>query len=122
MMNALAGGTVKVIGSSSATVIAGPMPGSTPTRVPSVTPTSAYSRLTGVIAAANPSSSSPSDSTQITPASGPAGSLTPSPWTNSRYVLTATTTASTAAQTICRSPSATDSPHHSRPAATTQLR
>src|SRR6187551_3758376 len=42
------------MGSSSATVSAGPMPGSTPTRVPSVTPTSASSRLVGVRASWNP--------------------------------------------------------------------
>ena len=34
-------------GSSSATVIAGPMPGSTPTAVPSSTPMKANSRLVG---------------------------------------------------------------------------
>ena len=41
-------------GSSSATVSAGPMPGSTPTAVPSVVPASPHSRLAGVSATANP--------------------------------------------------------------------
>src|SRR6478752_3854472 len=45
------------MGSSSATVIAGPMPGSTPTAVPSSTPMQAYSRFIGVAAVAKPSSS-----------------------------------------------------------------
>src|SRR3712207_1781578 len=59
MISALAGSSRKVIGSSIATVSAGPMPGSTPTAVPMVTPTSAHSRFPGVSAAANPSSSEP---------------------------------------------------------------
>src|SRR5882757_2717961 len=46
--------TLAVIGSSMATATAGPMPGSTPTAVPSTQPTKAHSRLTGVIAVANP--------------------------------------------------------------------
>ena len=50
MMKAVVGSSTYVIGSSSATVIAGPMPGSTPTAVPSRTPNSANSRLSGVIA------------------------------------------------------------------------
>src|SRR5258705_6012447 len=45
------------MGSSSATVIAGPMPGSTPTAVPSSTPITAYSRFIGVAASAKPWSS-----------------------------------------------------------------
>jgi hypothetical protein len=40
--------TLAVIGSSMATVPAGPMPGSTPTAVPSAQPTKAHSRLIGV--------------------------------------------------------------------------
>jgi hypothetical protein len=51
------GSTLRVIGSSIATAVAGPMPGSTPTAVPSVQPTSAHSRLTGVPAVAKPPSS-----------------------------------------------------------------
>ena len=39
MMNALIGSSVKVTGSRTATVMAGPMPGSTPTAVPSVSVT-----------------------------------------------------------------------------------
>ena len=54
MMKAAVGSRLKVTGSSSATVSAGPMPGSTPTAVPSVTPTSAQSRLKGVSATAKP--------------------------------------------------------------------
>ena len=41
-------------GSSTATVSAGPMPGSTPTAVPSVTPTSAHTRFASVSALAKP--------------------------------------------------------------------
>jgi hypothetical protein len=43
-----------VIGKSSATVSAGPMPGSTPTAVPSSTPISANKRFIGWIATARP--------------------------------------------------------------------
>src|SRR5215213_5528935 len=57
MMNALAGSRANVTGSSNATVIAGPRPGSTPTAVPSSTPTSAYNRFIGVAAVLNPSRS-----------------------------------------------------------------
>ena len=47
-MNAPTGSLkLNVIGSSSATVSAGPMPGSTPTSVPSVTPAAASSRFCG---------------------------------------------------------------------------
>ena len=42
MMNALIGSRLKVTGSSTATVSAGPIPGSTPIAVPSVVPTSAH--------------------------------------------------------------------------------
>src|SRR6267142_284275 len=45
------------MGRSSATVMAGPMPGSTPTAVPSSTPITAYSRFIGVAASAKPWSS-----------------------------------------------------------------
>src|ERR1700742_4591589 len=56
-MNAPTGSSkLNVIGSSSATVNAGPMPGSTPTRVPSVTPSAASSRFSGVSTALKPSS------------------------------------------------------------------
>ena len=48
-----------MIGSSSATVIAGPMPGSTPTAVPTITPIRASSRFIGVAAVAKPSSRKP---------------------------------------------------------------
>ena len=50
MMNAAIGCRLKVTGNRSATVSAGPMPGSTPTNVPSVTPASAHKRLIGVSA------------------------------------------------------------------------
>ena len=49
--------TLAVIGSSIATAVAGPMPGSTPTAVPMVQPSSAQSRLIGVPAVAKPCSS-----------------------------------------------------------------
>src|SRR4051812_11040399 len=55
MMNAAVGGSENVIGSSSATVSAGPIPGSTPTSVPSVTPAAASSRFSGVRTSAKPS-------------------------------------------------------------------
>src|SRR6476620_12113958 len=42
------------MGSSSATGIAGPIPGSTPTAVPSSTPMTAYNRFIGVAASPNP--------------------------------------------------------------------
>src|SRR6476620_11004881 len=45
------------MGNSSATVIAGPIPGSTPTAVPSSTPITAYIRFIGVAASAKPCSS-----------------------------------------------------------------
>ena len=54
MMNALVGSSVNVAGSNSATVKAGPMPGSTPTAVPSVTPANAHARCGNVSALANP--------------------------------------------------------------------
>src|SRR5262245_769 len=54
MMNALIGSRLKVTGSSTATVSAGPMPGSTPIAVPSVVPTSAHPRLCSANAPANP--------------------------------------------------------------------
>ena len=46
-----------MIGSSIATAVAGPMPGSTPTAVPIVQPSSAHSRLIGVPAVTKPCSS-----------------------------------------------------------------
>src|SRR5688500_903664 len=55
MMNALNGSSVKVTGSSKATVNAGPMPGRTPTAVPSVTPASAHNRCGTVSAVRKPS-------------------------------------------------------------------
>src|SRR6476659_8943558 len=48
------GSTCAVSGSSIATVSAGPMPGSTPTAVPTMQPTKAHSRLMGVAAVAKP--------------------------------------------------------------------
>ncbi len=56
-MNAPTGSEkLNVIGSSSATVSAGPMPGSTPTSVPSVTPAAASSRFWTDRTLAKPSS------------------------------------------------------------------
>jgi hypothetical protein len=54
MMKALVGSRLKVIGSSTATVIAGPIPGRTPTAVPSVVPANAHARCGRVRALANP--------------------------------------------------------------------
>src|SRR5215212_8291814 len=58
MISAEVGSSSPRMGSSSATVMAGPIPGSTPTAVPMITPMRASSRLTGVAAVANPCSSS----------------------------------------------------------------
>src|SRR6478672_4750295 len=46
--------TLAVMGSSIATATAGPMPGSTPTAVPSTQPAKAHSRLIGLTAVAKP--------------------------------------------------------------------
>src|ERR671916_1492416 len=54
-MNAPVGSNAYVTGSSSATAIAGPMPGSTPMAVPSSTPIAENSRLAGVSAWPKPS-------------------------------------------------------------------
>src|SRR5262245_25235367 len=62
-MKAPVADTLKVIGSSSAMVSAGPRPGSTPIAVPTVVPASAHKRLVGVSAVAKPPSSEPNTST-----------------------------------------------------------
>src|SRR5262245_66673053 len=54
MMSEPAGSSLNVTGSNSATVSAGPMPGSTPTAVPSSTPISAYNRFIGCSATTRP--------------------------------------------------------------------
>src|SRR3712207_9387285 len=54
MMIEPAGSSLKVMGRSSATVSAGPMPGSTPTAVPRSTPMSATSKFIGWTATASP--------------------------------------------------------------------
>src|SRR5215216_2782984 len=54
MMSAATGLRLKVIGSSIAMVATGPMPGSTPISVPSITPIRQYSRWIGVTATPNP--------------------------------------------------------------------
>ena len=54
MMKAEVGSSCTVTGSSSATVSAGPMPGSTPMAVPTVTPSADQNRLHGVSATAKP--------------------------------------------------------------------
>src|SRR5687768_5729369 len=54
MMSAASGSSPKVIGSSMAMVGIGPMPGSTPIKVPSKQPISAKPRLLQDAAAANP--------------------------------------------------------------------
>src|SRR3979411_360496 len=56
-MKAAVGSTLKVIGSNSAMVSAGPSPGSTPNAVPSVVPTRHHTRFIGVSATAKPLSS-----------------------------------------------------------------
>src|SRR5690242_10859988 len=60
MMNAPVGSLkLNVSGRSSAMVTAGPMPGSTPTNVPSVTPSAASARFAGESASAKPPARSP---------------------------------------------------------------
>jgi hypothetical protein len=54
MISAATGLRLNVIGSSIAMVATGPMPGSTPIRVPSSTPISAYSKWMGVNATPKP--------------------------------------------------------------------
>src|SRR5215468_6504302 len=55
MMSAPVGSTLKVSGNSMAMVAIGPMPGSTPIKVPTRHPTKASRRLTGDNAVAKPS-------------------------------------------------------------------
>src|SRR5688572_18111084 len=54
MMSAVIGVRLKVTGRSIAIVATGPMPGSTPIRVPSITPIRQYIRLIGVRATPKP--------------------------------------------------------------------
>jgi hypothetical protein len=54
MMSAPVGSSRTVSGSSIATVRAGPTPGSTPTKVPSVTPMNPHIRFIGCSATPNP--------------------------------------------------------------------
>src|SRR5687768_18618216 len=54
MISALAGSNLAVTGSRSASVSAGPMPGSTPTAVPSITPMKANIKFAGWIATVRP--------------------------------------------------------------------
>src|SRR5262245_43599068 len=54
MISDPAGSSLKVMGRRSATVSAGPMPGNTPTAVPSVTPIRAKSRFPGSMATSRP--------------------------------------------------------------------
>src|SRR5918998_4916540 len=62
MTKAPVGSNSVVRGRRSATVSAGPIPGNTPTRVPSVTPMAASRRYSGRRAVAKPPASSPSTS------------------------------------------------------------
>src|SRR5687767_16008560 len=55
MISAPTGGRLKVRGSSIAIAASGPMPGSTPTSVPTNTPMKQYIRFTGETAVWNPS-------------------------------------------------------------------
>jgi hypothetical protein len=54
MISAPTGATLKVIGNSIAMVASGPMPGSTPIRVPTETPIVQYSRFCQVRATPKP--------------------------------------------------------------------
>jgi hypothetical protein len=84
MMNAPVGSRANVIGSSSATAIDDPSPGSTPTAVPRKQPTSTHSRFIGVSAPANPSAKLASDSIAHHPPIRPDGRLSPSPTPKAR--------------------------------------
>src|SRR5678815_4120013 len=85
------GSTLLVIGSSIATAVAGPMPGSTPTAVPIVQPSSAQSRLIGVAAVAKPciswfQRSIMGEAAQIQPVDVSPGRLMPSSCENIQYL------------------------------------
>ena len=67
------GSSLVVIGSSSAMVNAGPIPGRMPMNVPNVTPTRDQNRFIGVNAAANPSISEARASTGSAPQGGQRG-------------------------------------------------
>src|SRR5688572_23575082 len=67
--------TLAVMGSSMATATAGPMPGSTPTAVPSTQPTKAHKRFAGVIAVAKPCSSALRMSMSEPPRAGQPGQI-----------------------------------------------
>src|SRR6187397_2913895 len=73
MMNALTGSRVNVTGSRTATVIAGPIPGRTPTAVPSVTPANAQRSWVTVSAWLKPSASARSVSCTLEPMSKQSG-------------------------------------------------
>jgi hypothetical protein len=99
-MNAPTGSEkLNVIGSSSATVSAGPMPGSTPTSVPSVTPAAASSRFWGDRTSPKPSMRlAASTSTAHTP-HGPLGSCTLSQCENAYPATTPRPSPTTASRT-----------------------
>src|SRR5688572_29589271 len=64
-----------VMGSSMATATAGPMPGRTPTAVPSTQPTKAHNRFAGVIAVAKPCRSALRMSMSEPPCTGQSGQV-----------------------------------------------
>ena len=107
-MNAPTGSEkLNVIGSSSAIVSAGPMPGSTPTSVPRITPAAASSRFCGVKTAPKPSSRFAAKTSTQTP-HGPVGSCTFKPCENAYDVTTPNTTAITASRAGRSEPSSQD--------------
>src|SRR5262245_31236875 len=71
MISEPAGSSLKVTGSSRATVSAGPMPGRTPTAVPSITPINANNRLVGCSAMLSPCPSAASASISEQPLDRP---------------------------------------------------
>jgi hypothetical protein len=73
-INAVSGGMPKVSGSSSAMVVTGPRPGSTPASVPTSTPRKQKPRLTGV--SATPPKPSPRPPSRSCMLSGPPGAQT----------------------------------------------
>jgi hypothetical protein len=86
-----------VIGNNIAIVVSGPMPGSTPTSVPTVAPIRQYSKLTGETATPNPIHRLLIVSTLRH--HGPIGTGNPSRRTNTTQVSTASTIALTTAST-----------------------
>lgn len=85
MINALVGSRTKVSGSSSATAIAEPRPGRTPTAVPMSAPRNTNSSADGLRTSAKPPSRLVSCSIAQNPPTKPAGSEIPSSMLNTTW-------------------------------------